>query len=496
MNHTTFRTWFLFLAAVFFIGVLSFCRNAKAGAPAVLDTGITVNARMKALASGTEQQYWTETGDIKAVRMAEALPAGYVPSRENTVSAPGSGLPVYIFFDNENDAGIIYFWTEADTITMNPDSGYLFAGNTALTDLSGIAGWDCSVVSSLACAFRNNKSLNDITPLSGWDTESLSVMTMMFADDPALTDLSALAGWNTSRVTNMCGLFSGARGLTDALALRNWDTSNVTDMSTMFSRCTSMMFIDVSNWDTSSVTTMAGMFQVGDNWKGNGNLTEIIGLGKLDVSNVRDMTCMFYGAGQMITYDVARWDVSKVESMNHMFCDNFRLRSLDLSAWDVSSVRTIYCMFDDNVKLKTIGDVSHWNTASLVDAGAWLNGASSLIGDNTGTLDLSGWDTHNLKTAGEMFFNNVKLRAIDLSGWTFDSITNEPWEGAGSGYYYETGNSAETTQGLGLMFSHTPQVMVVYISSEGLESFHAAEARGVNVLEMWEKSKAGGFTVK
>lgn len=125
-------------------------------------------------------------------------------------------------------------------------------------------------------------------------------------------------------------------------------------MNCMFSNVMSLVFIDVTNWNTSKVTSMVSMFQVGESWKRNGQLIEILGLGNLDVSNVTDMTCMFYGAGQMQSYDIAGWDVSKVESMNHMFCDNCKLRSLDLSGWDVSNVKTMYDMFDDNFQLRTI----------------------------------------------------------------------------------------------------------------------------------------------
>ena len=237
------------------------------------------------------------------------------------------------------------------------------------------------------------------------------------------------------------------------------------------------------------------MFQVGDNWKANGQLIEINGLGDLDVSNVKDMTCMFYGASKMTYYDVSRWNVSKVESMNHMFCDNRSLLSLDLSNWDVSSLKTVYCMFDDNVSLKTIGDVSHWNTVSLIDAGGWLNECSSFVGNNEGTLDLSGWNTNNLKAAGEMFLR-TKIQIIDLSGWTFDSITNDKWEGTGQGIYYETGNNAESYMGLGGMFHGVKTLKTVYVSQSGLDSFNAAVEREVNTLDMWTGSKAIDFSVK
>ena len=461
----------------------------------MLETGTVVNAKMKSVAAGTEKGYDAETGDIKAIHMAEALPDHFVPSEANTVSAPDSKYPVYIFYDNHDDAGIMYFYTEKDTVIMNPNSDYMFFNNSALADISGLAGWDSSNVVSLQGAFMRDFSLSDIMPLSNWNTGSLVNAAMLFSYDSALTDISALANWDTSNVTDMFALFGGAKSLKDTLALRNWDTSSVTDMSYMFSNASSLMFVDVSNWDTSKVTTMASMFQVGESWTGNGQLIEIIGLGDLDVSNVTDMTCMFYGAGQMTTYDIARWNVSKVESMNHMFCDNFKLRSLDLSAWDVSSLKTIYCMFDDNVNLKTIGNVSQWNTASLIDAGAWLNEASSFVGDNYGVMDLSGWNTSNLKSAGEMFLN-TRIRTIDLSGWTFDSITNELWEGAGQGIYYETGNSSESMRGLGSMFKLTLEMTTVYISQAGLDSYNEAVERGVNILDMWTRTKVDGFTVK
>ena len=495
MAHRANKVLGLFVGVVFLFSAFFFPNHACANVDSILETGIIVNARMKSLAAGTDKQYRTETRNIKAIRMAEALPDGFIPSNLNTVSTSDSRYPIYIFFDNEDDAGIMYFYTEGDTIALNPDSSCLLSGNLALTDISAVVDWDASDVYSLYGAFSRDSSLSDISPLSKWDTGSLVFAGFLFEDNTALADISALANWNTSNVTDMRGLFSNARSLKDSLALRNWDTSNVTDMSYMFSSCISMLFVDVSNWNTSKVISMAGMFQVGDSWAGNGQLREIIGLGDLDVSNVTDMTCMFYGAGQMITYDIARWDVSKVESMNHMFCDNFKLRSLDLSDWDVSSLKTIYCMFDDNIKLTTIGDVSQWNTASLIDAGGWLNEAKSFVGDNYGTLDLSGWDTSSLKSAGEMFLN-TRIRTIDLSGWTFDSITNDIWDGTGGGIYYETGNRSEEFKGLGSMFKNARALTTVYISQSGLDSFNKAVENGVNILEMWTKSATDGFTVK
>lgn len=431
----------LLFAILFSSFFFSSSHVSHADANSMLDNGPVVNSKMKSLAAGTVLDCFAKTNDIKAIRMADSLPDHFVPSPENTVSTDDSMYPVYIFFDNENDAGIMYFYTENDTVVMNPYSHCMFTNNEGLVDISGVSGWDCS------------------------------------------------------NVKVMYDMFGGASSLPDVLAIKNWNTSNVIDMSFMFSGATSLKFVDVSNWDTSHVVSMAGMFQVGQSYAGDGQLQIIIGLNNLNVSNVTDMTCMFYGAGQMLFYDIADWNVSKVESMNHMFGDNFKLRSLDLSRWNVSNVKTMYCMFDDNYELTTIGNVSDWNTSSLIDAGGWLNGAYSFIGDNTGTLDLSRWDISNLKSIGEMF-RATSLYTIDLSGWTFDGITNDTWEGAGKGIFYETGNSDESVCGMGELFRQMKKLRTVYLSQDGMDSFNAAVESGINTEKMWSGSSITGFTVK
>ena len=411
----------------------------KSAQEAVLDVGEFVNGKIKSVASGEHKLAGDQTNDIKTVRMANALPASFEANNTNTISSVDSKYPIYIFYDNTNNDGILYVYTKGDRIAMNPESSRLFMGNLSLIDVSTIKDWDAS---------------------------SVVKMNSMFTECESLTSVD----------------------------LSDWDVSSVLEMSGMFSVAKSLESLNVTGWNTSNVTTMHRMFGVGDDYTGNGQLREIIGIENWDVSNVTNMTTMFYGAGQMTHYDIANWDVSKVESFNHMFTDNFKLESLDLSKWNVSSVKTMYNMFDDDRALTTIGDVSHWNTASLIDVGGWLNGATSFVGDN-GTLDLSGWNTSNLKTAGEMF-RATKLETIDLSGWSFNSITNDTWEGTGTGIYYTTGNQEANYKALGGMFLNVPTLTNVYVSQSGLNSFNTAVNNGVNTTNMWSGSGASGFTVK
>lgn len=439
--------------------------NVLLSPSAHLDTGIQLNAKMKSLAAGNTVTADDPDNLIKAIRMTDFLPEGFSPTEANTISAESSVFPIYIFFENTDDAGIMYVYTEGDHIIAASSFRDAFFRMSGLNDISGLAEWDMSHVVDMSRAFHGTLSLSDISALSGWDTGNVVSFFSTFCNS-GITDASSLADWNTSSAVYMAFMFAYDKSLTK---------------------------VDVSGWDTHRVTSMMSMFSVGENHKGNGQLNEIIGLENMDVSSVTDMTAMFYGAGNMTHYDISGWNVSNVQSFNHMFCDNFRLESLDLSRWNVSSVKTMFDMFDDNYMLTTIGDVSNWNTASLIDAGGWLNGACSFVGDN-GTLDLSGWNTENLKAAGEMF-RAAKLQTIDLSGWVFSSVTNTSWEGAGVGIYYETGNTSGYI-GLAGMFKDAFVLNTVYLSKSGRDSYEEAVSRGITVSAMWEGTPAQEFTIR
>lgn len=535
---------------------------------ATLLPGPEVNVKLKKLAGDPESAGVSYNDQaIKTIVNAESLPENFNISDSKNIISVVDSEPIYAWFDNTNNAGIIYLYTDSPAIRGNADMSRIFQKMRSLVNAPAITSWIMSDVTSLRCIFYDAISLTSLD-ISGWDTSSVTDMAGAFAtltslthievsdwdtsnvttmngmfygsnalvsldlsgwDTPNVTDMYTMfymcsslvsvdvTGWDTSSVIDMTGMFAGASSLS-SIDVSGWDTSSVTSMFAMFNGCQSLTSIDVSgwktpnvtnmshmfagarsltslnvsNWDTSNVTDMSSMFSVGESYMGNGQLSEIIGLENWDVSNVTNMTAMFYGAGQMTHYDISGWNVSKVEGMQHMFCDNFSLESLDLSGWDVSSVKTIYDMFDDARSLTTIGDISHWNTANLIDAGGFLNGATSFVGDN-GTLDLSGWGTGNLLAAGEMF-RETPLTTIDIRGWDFSKLTNDSWEGAGSGIYYETGNTS-SYPGLSGMFLNMPNLQNVYIDQDSKDSFDAAVARGVNVTKFWQGSPISDFTI-
>ena len=96
--------------------------------------------------------------------------------------------------------------------------------------------------------------------------------------------------------------------------LNDIDTSRVTDMSDLFSNFSRN--IDVSLWDVSNVRDMSYMFFNCTNFNCD--------LSGWNTSKVERMDCMFYNCTNFNS-DLSNWDISKVKSMNYMFygCKQF-----------------------------------------------------------------------------------------------------------------------------------------------------------------------------
>jgi surface protein len=91
---------------------------------------------------------------------------------------------------------------------------------------------------------------------------------------------------------------------------------------------------DLNDIDVSKITGMTHLFDIYQNniFKDfNGNISQ------WDVSNVTDMSFMFYGC-EKFNCDISMWNVHNVKNMKYMFrrCEQFKQ---DLSQWDVSNVK-------------------------------------------------------------------------------------------------------------------------------------------------------------
>jgi len=175
-----------------------------------------------------------------------------------------------------------------------------------------------------------------------------------------------------------------------ALDLSQWDVSNVTDMSFMFWNSKLESVGDLSQWDVSKVTEMSSMLR-------NSQLQSVGDLSQWDVSMVTEMNSMFNSSQLQSVGDLSQWDVSKVTNMRFMFYRS-QLQSVgDLSQWDVSKVTEMCAMFAHS-QLNTLGNLSQWDVSKVINM-KYMFTESQLktVGD------LSQWDVSKLTNMRAMF---------------------------------------------------------------------------------------------
>ena len=200
------------------------------------------------------------------------------------------------------DISALAKWNTSNVELMNS----AFAYAKSLSDISPISTWDTSSVTTLASMFSYTAITNTDALATtqrdcytSWDVSNVESLRAIFAGDSNLTDISGIANWNTSSVTDLYGTFQyTAITNTDALATTqrdgytSWDVSNVTDLSRTFYEITTLTNIDgIVNWDVSKVTYMDRTFN------GDSGLTYVRMLDAWHpAENVR-CTYVFHGTG-------------------------------------------------------------------------------------------------------------------------------------------------------------------------------------------------------
>ena len=157
--------------------------------------------------------------------------------------------------------------------------------------------------------------------------------------DKGETDLNCIA---TNKITNMGDLFFNVRNIN--FDVSEWDVSNVTNMTNMFYGCSNFKDNGIENWNVNNVEIFIGMFTYCSN-------IYDIDFSNWNVSNGKYFNSMFFECKKFKGNGLENWVVGKVKDMSNMFynCTNF---NCDLSNWDISNVKNMSFAFYNCKSLK------------------------------------------------------------------------------------------------------------------------------------------------
>ena len=191
--------------------------------------------------------------------------------------------------------------------------------------------------------------------------------------------------------------------------------SLVTDMSDLFKN-NSTFNQNISTWDVSNVTNMSGMFYGAV----TGSATAFNQpIGDWDVTNVTNMSRMFYGA-TAFNQPIGDWDVSSVTDMSAMFLSSALISDVNafnqpIGNWNVSNVTDMGNMFSYARNFNQ--NISTWDVSNVTNMSNMF-GAARDFNQNISTWDVSSVTEMNGMFSGADAFNQ------NLSSWSVDNVTN------------------------------------------------------------------------
>ena len=377
----------------------------------------------------------------------------------------------------------------------------MFNACASMSELD-LAHFNTSNVISMAGMFSGCKKLEKLN-ISSFDTSKVTTLDFMFEGCESLKELD-LSHFNTSNVMSMSFMFSGCIKL-KKINLSSFDTSKVSVMNSMFKGCTSLFSLDLTSFDTAKVESMYDMFvampalmeiRFGPrfmNWIDNSYLPEGLWMNdELNLSlsetelyvqyplNFRQWAGTWHkdphtyavlneegeliffrsyemfesSAGEKITVSdlqgneyygllftdvesirqpeipwdykrdlirrvrVAEGQIIKPISLAYWFSDCENLTEVDMTGFDTENVRDMKCLFAQCPQLKTL-DLSMLSTENVEDMSYLFSGCTGLE-----SINIKGIDTSNVTTMYSMFSTCFSLKRLDLSEFRTEKVTD------------------------------------------------------------------------
>ena len=207
--------------------------------------------------------------------------------------------------------------------------------------------------------------------------------------------------------------------------------------SYFFSSNQSLKELDLTNFDFSKVVNASSMF--------SGSHITSFDFSNKKMSSITDMGFMFNKA-YAETIDFTNADMTNVTNMTYMFNESSFENIIGLETVKVDKIENVSSIFENMKNLNIDIDLSNWNTSNLKHAGNMFRD-SYVTSINLDNWDFSGLEDnvsdiqifYNLKNLESASLRNVKfsnlskldfnttITSIDITGADFSHVTDMSW---------------------------------------------------------------------
>ena len=262
--------------------------------------------------------------------------------------------------------------------------------------------------------------------------------------------------------------------------------------------------VNIKNINFSRCEDITGMF--------SGTNIENLDLSWINTESLKKCQAVFSGCIQLKEINVDNWKMEKVNTLEAMF-NNTAIQKLDLSTWDIQndckvggfvvgckSLRdfaifnmsnglnlqdSFISMISGCNQLETIKNLGGINVSNKISFYQLFAGCTSIK-----YLDLSKWNTENIKTTASMFAGCQNIKNINLSNWNVKSLTDMSSMFAGCGKIekmdFTTWKNTEKISKMSSIFaacSNIKEINMAGLNLSGLTSMNSLFATGLTSLE-------------
>ena len=187
--------------------------------------------------------------------------------------------------------------------------------------------------------------------------------------------------------------------------------NNMKDCSFMFAGCKNIINFNLSSFKTKDVINMRYMFSGCENVKN-------LDLSNFDTQNVNNMEGMFGQLNNLSSYDLSSLDfTNSPDDFGTTYIEGCKnLSNLNLSSFNTKNVKNMMNMFLGCENLKNI-NLSSFDTRNVINMSGIFGGCKNLT-----NIDLSSFNTKNVNYMIFMFSGCINLLNLNLSSFDTKNV--------------------------------------------------------------------------